>query len=84
VKDAIPTRISKELHYSQEDLSSFEGYKRAVMRINDNYWRQVQDDKNKVNMASILQRHLPKLPKTETHRNNPVKRPKALETALPS
>jgi len=72
VKDAIPTRISEELRYSQENLSSFEGYKRAVMRINDNYWRQVQDDKNKVNMTCTLQRHLPRLPKTETHCNDPV------------
>jgi len=37
VKDTILTRISKELCYSQEDLSSFEGYKRAVMRVNNNY-----------------------------------------------
>jgi len=37
VKNTISTRISEKLHYSQENLSSFEGYKRAVMRINDNY-----------------------------------------------
>jgi len=41
VKNAIPTRISEELHYSQENLLSFEEYKRPVMRIDDNYWRQV-------------------------------------------
>jgi len=37
VKDAIPIRISKEFHYSQEDLLSFEEYKRAVIRIDDNH-----------------------------------------------
>jgi len=84
VKNAIHTRISEELHYSQENLLSFEEYKRAVMRIDDNHWRQVQDDKNKVNMARTLQRHLLRLPKTETHYNDPIKQPKALETALPS
>ena len=37
VKDTISTRISKELRYSQEDLSSFEEYKRAMMRVDNNY-----------------------------------------------
>jgi len=54
------------------------------MRINNNYWRQVQDDKNKVSMACTLQCHLPRLPKTETHYNDPIEQPKALETASPS
>ena len=27
VKNAMPARVSKELCYSKEDLSSFEGYK---------------------------------------------------------
>ena len=79
VKDAIPTRISEELRYSQEDLSSFEGYKRAVMRVDDNYWRQVQDDKNKINMACTLQHHLPRFPKPENHRSALTNRPKTLE-----
>ena len=84
VKDTIPTRISEELHYSQEDLSSFKGYKRAVMRVDDNYWRQVQDDKNKINMAHTLQRHLPRFPKPKNHRSAPTERPKTLEPAPPS
>jgi len=47
-------RISKELCYNQEDLLSFKGYKRAMIRIDDNHWRQAQDDKNKVNMVCTL------------------------------
>jgi len=39
VKDALPTHIRDELHFSHEDISSFEGLKRAVMRIDNNYWR---------------------------------------------
>jgi len=37
VKDALPPRISDELHFSRKDLFTFEGLKRAVMRINNNY-----------------------------------------------
>ena len=47
VKDAIPTRICDELHYSQEDVSSFERFKRAVLRIDNDYWKRIQDDKHK-------------------------------------
>ena len=55
----------KELRYSKEDLSSFEGYKRAVLRINNNFWRQIQDEKNKARIARTLQHHLPKLSRAE-------------------
>jgi len=37
VKDTLPSRISDELCFSREDLSIFEGLKRAVMRIDSNY-----------------------------------------------
>ena len=37
IKDAISSRINKELHYSKKDLSTFEGLKRAVLKINSNY-----------------------------------------------
>ena len=57
VKDTILARISEELCYSREDLSSFEGYKRAVLRINNNFWRQIQDEKNKARIAHTLQHH---------------------------
>ena len=41
VKDAIPPRISKELCYSKEDLSTFKGLKRAVLKIDSDHWRRV-------------------------------------------
>jgi len=69
VKDAVPARISDELRYSKEDLSSFEGYKQAVLRIDNNYWRQVQDKKNKIRMARTLQQHIPRALKADTTSN---------------
>jgi len=68
VKDAIPTRISKELCYSKEDLSSFEGYKWAVMRIDNNHWKYIQEEKNKAHMACTLQNYLPQTPWIELTR----------------
>ena len=47
VKDTIPSRICDELCFTHEDVLSFEGFKRAVMRIDNNYWRRIQEDKNK-------------------------------------
>ena len=47
VKDTIPPRISEELRYSKEDLSTFEGLKRAVLKIDSDYWRRISDDKQK-------------------------------------
>ena len=37
VKDTIPNRIWDELHYSQENVLSFEGFKRAVLQIDNDY-----------------------------------------------
>jgi len=39
VKGVLPNQIQDELHYSQEDISTFEGLKRAVMRIDNDYWK---------------------------------------------
>jgi len=41
VKDAIPSHICNELRFTHEDVSLFEGFKRAVMKIDNNYWRRV-------------------------------------------
>jgi len=48
VNDALPSRIINELYFSREDLFIFEGLKRAVMRINSDYWRYFQDGKNRL------------------------------------
>jgi len=37
VKDAIPDRIRDELRFSHEDVSTFEGLKRAIMRIDNDF-----------------------------------------------
>jgi len=37
VKDTILTRISKELHFSKEDLFIFKELKWTVIKVNNNY-----------------------------------------------
>ena len=74
MKDALPTRISEELHFSREDLSTFEGLKRAVMRIDSDYWRHVQDGKNKTRLARSLQDHIPRPFQAEPSKPQPSER----------
>ena len=47
VKDALPTRICDELRFCHEDISSFEGLKRAVLRVDNNYWKQNMEESNR-------------------------------------
>jgi hypothetical protein len=60
VKDAIPPRITDDLRYSKEDTSTFEGYRKAVLRIDNDYWKKKQDDANKRRMMHTLQNRLSK------------------------
>ena len=60
VKDAISSRINKELYYSKEDLSTFEGLKKVVLKIDSNYWRRLSDDKQRQQTAHTLQNHTPR------------------------
>jgi len=62
VKDALPIYIRDELRFSHKDILSFEGLKRAMMRIDNNYWKCQQEEKNKLQTACILQNHTPRLP----------------------
>lgn len=62
VKDAIPARISEELCFSKEDLSTFKGYKQAVLKIDNDHWKQVQEKKNRQQLAHTLQSHLQHVP----------------------
>ena len=74
VKDAILPRISEELRYSKEDLSTFEGLKRAVQKIDSDYWRRVSDDKQKQQVAHTLQNRFPRSLRLEpTQPPNPIK-----------
>jgi len=74
VKDTIPSRISEELRFSKEDLSTFEGYKWAVLKVDNDHWRQIQEEKNKHRLARSLQEHFLHPSKTNTPRNLPNKR----------
>ena len=47
VKDALPNRIRDELRFCHEDTSTFEGLKRAVLRIDNNYWKRSSNEDGK-------------------------------------
>jgi len=47
VKDALPACIWDELCISHEDLSSFEGLRRSILRIDNDYWKHQLEDKHK-------------------------------------
>jgi len=53
-------RISKELCYSKKNLSIFEGLKKIVLKINNNYWRRISDDNHKKRTVCILQNYTPR------------------------
>jgi len=60
VKDTILPRISEELRYSKEDLSTFKELKRTVLKIDSDHWRRVSDDKQRQQTACTLQSRLPR------------------------
>lgn len=47
VKDVIPNCICNELRFSYKDISMFEGLKRAVMGIDNDFWKHQQEEKHK-------------------------------------
>jgi len=47
VKDAIPNCICDKLRFSHEDVSMFEGLKRAVIRIDNDFWKCQQKKRQK-------------------------------------
>lgn len=66
VKDAIPNKIKDKLWYSQENVLSFEGFKKVVLRINNDCWRRLQDKRNKAHARKGSYDYLPKLLKQES------------------
>jgi len=68
VKDAIPNCIHDKLHYSQEDMLSFEEFKRAVLHIDNNYWKRIQNNKNKLWTSQPLQYQSQKVPRLKPTR----------------
>jgi len=63
VKDAIPDHIRDELRFSHEDVSMFEGLKRAVMRIDNDFWKCQQEEKHKFQALRVTQGYTPKVPR---------------------
>jgi len=60
IKNAIPTRISEKLHYTKEDLSTFESLKKAILKIDRDYWRKISDDDHRKRTVHILQNYIPR------------------------
>ena len=60
VKNAIPDHICDELRFSHEDVLTFEGLKRAVMRIDNDFWKYQQEEKHKFQALRAIQGYIPK------------------------
>jgi len=54
VKDALPAYIQDELCFSHKDLLLFEGLKRSVLRIDNDYWKHQLKDKYKFQSTHTL------------------------------
>jgi len=79
VKDTLPTQIHDEIHFCHEDTSSFEGLKRPVLQIDNNYWKQSSEES--IRPRTIHSSHAP--PQTSwTDETNPI--PLANHMSLPN
>ena len=54
VKNAIPPRIQDKLCVWKENLSTFKAFKQAVIKIDNNYWKWIQEDKHWQHLLYIL------------------------------
>ena len=68
VKDVLPNRIREELRFSHEDVSTFKGLKRAVSRIDNDFWKRHQEDKNKLRTVRTLPSFVPRTPRLDSNR----------------
>ena len=66
VKNTISKRISKKLHFSKEDISIFESLKKVVLKIDNNYWRRVSDNRQRYQTIKVVQSCFSKDLKFET------------------
>jgi len=83
VKDTIPDRIRDELRFSHEDVSTFEGLKRAVMRIDNDFWKRQQEEKHKFQALRATQGYVPKAPRPIQGRPPPALESLTLTDKLP-
>jgi len=63
VKDTIPDHICDELRFSHKDVLTFEGLKRVVIRIDNNFWKRQQKEKHKFQVLRAIQGYAPKAPR---------------------
>ena len=54
VKDAILNCIHNKLRFSHKDVLTFEGLKRAVIKIDNDFWKQHQEEKHKFQTARSI------------------------------
>jgi len=83
VKDAIPNCVCNELRFSHEDVSMFEGLKRAVMRIDNDFWKHQQEERHKFQATRAVQGYIPKAPRPTQERPSPTLESPTLTNKLP-
>jgi len=83
VKDAIPNCICDKLRFSHEDVLTFEGLKRAVMRIDNDFWKRHQEEKHKFQTARLTQSYTPKPPRFTQGRPLPTQEGSSLPDKTP-
>jgi len=83
VKNAIPNHVCDELRFSHENVSMFEGLKRVVMRINNNFWKHQQEERHKFQAARAVQGYTPKAPRPTQGRPSPTSESPTLTDKLP-
>ena len=69
VKNTISDCILDELRFSHENVSIFEGLKRAVMRIDNDFWKRQQEEKHKFQASRTIQGYIPKAPRSIQERS---------------
>jgi len=83
VKDAIPDCIHDKLRFSHEDVLMFEGLKRAVMRIDNDFWKCQQEKKHKFQALRAIQGYIPKASRSIQGRPPPALEGPTLTDKLP-
>jgi len=83
VKDAILNCICDELSFSHKDVSTFEGLKRTVMRIDNDFWKCQQEERHKFQAARAVQGYIPKAPRPTQGKPSPTLESPTLTDKLP-
>ena len=73
VKDTILNYIQDKLYYSQKNILFFEGFKRAVLQIDNNYQKRIQNNRNKSRINCFYQYYASKPSRLKPSRTLGVK-----------